>query len=562
MKIQILAVLFLASFVRGSDVRNVVEVKTPTGWVRGYEEMVDDKQVIRFIQIPYAQPPVGELRFQKPRPIEKWENVQGISNEQSTGCSQWYYPIPGTEEMKLDEDCLFLNIYVPGGISTDRNLSVMVWIHGGGFVNGAGTQYNPVKLAAKGDVIVVTINYRLGLLGFFTMNDPLAPGNYGLWDMIEALRWIQNNIAAFGGNPNSVTIFGQSAGAAAVSLLPLIPSNKGLFQRAISQSGMVFNQAFSTRETEKKTMDLLLERTDCKGQEDIARTLKCLREVPVENITNAITFMDMLIPLNLSIEAGGFLPSIDGELFKENMGYPKSFDDDRYKLFRSIDFMSGTADGEGNVLFMSLTPEIQELYNFNVTEKIPARVLCEMNAPVYVDSAVGNVPELSQEICDFYSTTEGTDAQSNKVCEFYADYFFIVPSNTLLSIHAKDNTKTNSFQYLLTRKSPVLFFGDPPSWFKGAFHGDELPLLFDTSRIIPVSEETLQSLEKENELSETVIRYWTNFAKSGLVLHVKNLLYFTFYNHLNLLAFCKCHSSNHCHNFLLSFKMFSLLIFL
>ena len=515
--ICIFASVLLASLVKGDDIINAVEVKTPSGWVRGYEEKLDDNHVFKFLKIPFAKPPVGQLRFQKPQPIEQWENVQGTS-ELPASCPQWHFPLPGFEDLTTDEDCLYLNVYVPGKISKERNLSVMVWIHGGGFMFGAASKYNPVALVTKGDVIVVTINYRLGLFGFLTMNDPLLSGNYGVWDWIEALRWVQNNIAAFGGNPNSVTIFGESAGGMAVSLLTLIPSAEGLFHRAISQSGVVSNFVISKRELEKKTIDLLLERTDCKGREDVAETLNCLKDIPALNLTNAITMMDLMVPLNVSIEAGGFTPSIDGELIKENLAYFKSHDDEAYRTFRSVDFMSGTLDAEGSMAYMGMSPDIQEKYDFNVTEKIPKSVLCEMFAPDFVQKTVGNVPELSKEICEFYSTTESIDAQSNKVCEFIGDSAFIVPSNIMLSVHAKDNKNVNTFQYLFTKTSPIPFGGNPPSWFKGAGHGDEVYLLFDPTYYMQLTEEQVQSLKTEKELSETVIRYWTNFAKSGYVL--------------------------------------------
>ena len=517
--ICIFASVLLASLVKGDDIINAVEVKTPSGWVRGYEEKLDDNQVFKFLKIPFAKPPVGQLRFQKPQPIEQWENVQGTS-ELPASCPQWHFPLPGFDDLKTDEDCLYLNVYVPGKISKERNLSVMVWIHGGGFMFGAASQYNPVALVTKGDVIVVTINYRLGLFGFLTMNDPLLSGNYGVWDWIEALRWVQNNIAAFGGNPNSVTIFGESAGGMAVSLLTLIPSAEGLFHRAISQSGVVSNFVISKRELEKKNIDLLLERTDCKGREEVAETVKCLQGIPVMNLTNALTMADLQVPLNVSFETGGFTPSVDGELIKENLAYPKSPNDEAYRFFRTVDFMSGTLDGEGNMAYMGMTPEIQGKYDFNVTEKIPKSVLCEMLAPDFVQKTVGNFPELSKEICEFYSTTEGTDVQSNKICEFNGDSVFIVPSNIMLSIHAKDNTKAKTYQYLVTKTSPIPFGGDPPSWFKGAGHGDDIYLLFDTTFYMHLTEDQLQSLKKEKDLSETVIRYWTNFAKFGLVFLV------------------------------------------
>jgi carboxylesterase type B len=387
----------------------------------------------------------------------------------------------------------------------------MVWIHGGGFVFGGASQYRPQKLVLGGDVIVVTINYRLALLGFLTLNDPLLSGNFGLWDQIEALRWIQKNIEAFGGNPNSVTIFGESAGGMSVSLLTLIPSNKGLFHRAISQSGVANNLIISKREMEEKTATLLLERTNCDNKGDVSETLKCLQELPVENITYAITMMEFQARLNTSYESGGFIPSVDGELIQENIGYTRSFDDDMYSFFRSVDFMSGTLNGEGSMVYMGITPQIQELYQFNITEKVPREVLCEMYAPVFVEAVFGNGPELAQEICDFYTDRESIEAQSNKICEFSGDHIFIVPSNTMLSIHAQNNEESKTFQYLITKTSPMPFGGDPPTWFKGAGHGDDLYLMFQMKDVFPNGDQ----LDDEKSLSDDVVQYWSNFAKFG-----------------------------------------------
>lgn len=164
---------------------------------------------------------------------------------------------------------------------------------------------------------------------------------------------------------------------------------------------------------------------------------------------------------------------------------------------------------------MGLSPEVQEKYNFNVTENIPKSVLCEMTAPVFINNAVGNVPELVQEICDFYTTTESIDAQSNKVCEFSGDSTFIVPSNIMLSIHARDNTLSNTYQFLVTKPSPLPFGGNPPSWFKGAGHGDDIRFFFDFSDILEIPEEKRKVVEEDQILSEKIIQYWTNFAKFG-----------------------------------------------
>ncbi|XP_062619061.1 bile salt-activated lipase-like [Saccostrea cucullata] len=425
--------------------------------------------------------------------------------------------MPGFDALETDEDCLYLNIYVPGKISEERNLSVMVYIPGGGFIYGGASQYKPQKLVLGGDVIVVTINYRLGLLGFLTLHDPLAPGNYGLWDQIEALKWVQNNIAAFGGNPKSVTLFGESAGGMSVSLLTLIPSNEGLFQRAISQSGVVSFFSISRRREEDQTNNLLLKKTNCTGKGNVTETLKCLKDIPAENFPAAISMMEFVKPLNLTFELGSMVPTVDGDLFKDHLAYPKSWDDDVYRFFRSIDFMSGTLDGEGDSMYEMLSPETQEHFKFNSSERVPVSVLCEMLAPGFVDTVAGNLPELTQEICEFYTTSEGDDVQSMRVADFQGDSWFIVPSNIILEIHAKNNNNGKTFQYLITKPTPFPFTDQEiPFWFKGAGHGQDLHLMFNVTSN-HVSEETLKKhdLQAVEKLSKDVIKYWTNFAKYG-----------------------------------------------
>lgn len=515
-----LFILLLAIFsvvtVQGSGIQNVVEVRTPSGWVRGYEENYEEGQVYRFIKIPYAQPPVRELRFQKTRPIEEWTDVKGIRDKNAPQCPQVDSPVPGLDTLENDEDCLYLNVYVPGKISKEKQLSVMVWIHGGGFVLGGASQYKPQKIVLGGDVIVVTINYRLGLFGFLTLHDPLVPGNYGLWDQIEAFRWIQKNIAAFGGNSKSVTIFGQSAGGMSVSLQTLIPSNEGLFQRAISQSGAVSFYAIAGRKAEEQINTILLKNTNCK-RESISETLSCLQDLPAENITEAITFTEFVNPDNITAQIGSMTPTVDGTLIKTDLSHSKYWDSEVYRFFRSIDFMSGTLDGEGIMGFFNVPPGAFEKLNVNVAEGVPKSVLCEVIAPMYVEMSVGNIPSLTQEICDYY-TAEGVDEQSNKVFEFYTDSWFIVPSNIMLSMHAKKSGKTKTFQYFITKTSPFSFLPTEllPSWFKGARHGDELPLLFNVSRD-HISEEKLKTIDLAafDRLSSEVIQYWTKFAKFG-----------------------------------------------
>ncbi|XP_037075291.1 LOW QUALITY PROTEIN: neuroligin-2-like [Pollicipes pollicipes] len=191
-----------------------------------------------FKGIPYAKPPVGALRFQRPQRHPGWDGELD-ARAHGSRCPQ-YDPFQRTLLIG-SEDCLFANVYtpqLPAACGSARGLPVMVWIHGGGFKTGSGDVqlYGPDYLMDE-DVVVVTFNYRLGALGFLTTNDDAAPGNYGMFDQVLLLTWVQGNIAGFGGDPTAVTVFGQSAGGASVSLLVLSPLARGLFHRAISQSG-------------------------------------------------------------------------------------------------------------------------------------------------------------------------------------------------------------------------------------------------------------------------------------------------------------------------------------
>jgi para-nitrobenzyl esterase len=214
-------------------------VKVEGGLLRGTVE--DGLRIYR--GIPYAAPPVGDLRWKAPQPAPKWEGVRA-AEQFGRACIQTNAAIANLPEPS--EDCLFLNVWTPAKTANDK-LPVMVWIHGGGFMAGTPAEklYHGEGLAQKG-VVVVSIGYRLGVLGFLAHpelsaeNDRHVSGNYGLLDMIVGLKWVQKNISVFGGNPNRVTIFGESAGSAAVSILCASPLAKGLFHGAIAESGASF----------------------------------------------------------------------------------------------------------------------------------------------------------------------------------------------------------------------------------------------------------------------------------------------------------------------------------
>ncbi|WP_236353546.1 carboxylesterase/lipase family protein [Flavobacterium seoulense] len=218
---------------------NSPEVSFDSGTVRG---AIENNTAV-FRGIPYAAPPVGEFRWRPPQPVLAWRGVRDASKP-CAECPQAGWPHGSGMSKTASEDCLFLNIWKPIGADKKANMPVMVWIHGGGFVAGSGAGGDFTGAAfAKQNVILVSINYRLGRLGFFAFpalsseNAKEFKGNYAYIDQIAALKWVQKNIAAFGGDPKNVTIFGESAGGVSVHSLLTIPSAKGLFQKAIIESG-------------------------------------------------------------------------------------------------------------------------------------------------------------------------------------------------------------------------------------------------------------------------------------------------------------------------------------
>ena len=226
-----------------------LKVKTEQGKVVG--KTINNGKVRAFMGLPYAAPPVGDLRWKAPQPPAKWKGDRDAT-KYGAHCAQGrVFDDMVFQDAGPSEDCLFLNVYVPADAKEKSKLPVMFWIHGGGYSGGGSSEprHNGDFLPTKG-VVVVTINYRLGVFGFL-VTDELAKegngsaGNYGLLDMVAALQWVKSNIGKFGGDPGNVTIFGESAGSFAVSTLMASPMSQGLFHKAIGESGAAFPSALN-----------------------------------------------------------------------------------------------------------------------------------------------------------------------------------------------------------------------------------------------------------------------------------------------------------------------------
>ena len=289
------------------------------------EGVIDQEGIVVYKGIPYAAPPVGELRWKHPQPVRPWQGVKAckqfgdasFQGGQIEGSFYWkeFYQ-DGNPEMS--EDCLYLNIWTPASGKKNAHLPVMVWIHGGAFQNGFGheIEFDGDAYAKKG-IILVTLNYRLGMCGFLSHplltaeNSGKGSGNYGLFDQLAALKWIKRNIEVFGGNPNNVTVFGQSAGAGSVQALISSPLAKGYVQRAIIQSGGGLGGIISTKSLqEAETMGKAM--WDASGYD----TLEQMRTCPVEHFQEV---MMNYMKVQKTFNGMPYSPCVDGELLESSV---------------------------------------------------------------------------------------------------------------------------------------------------------------------------------------------------------------------------------------------------
>ncbi|XP_066292861.1 pyrethroid hydrolase Ces2e-like [Branchiostoma lanceolatum] len=288
-----------------------------TGQVRGtttHTTDLPDKPIYTFLGITYAAPPVGELRYRPPQPALPWEGVRDAV-EYGSYCPQNLlyfnmidFPIKLGVNMTMSEDCLTLDIFTPTA-AIDTNLPVLLWIHGGALSVGMGSFPGFESLAAHQDVVVVSFNYRLGVLGFLSTGDENMPGNYGLLDQVRAMVWVKENIRNFGGDPERVTIFGDSAGGVSISYHLLSPLSKGLFQRAISQSGVY--QTMPVNPQPLQMTKMLSEAVGCDAK-DTAAITTCLKEKSVDEL------LENVAPIQQMLGLLTFLPAVDGVFLKSD----------------------------------------------------------------------------------------------------------------------------------------------------------------------------------------------------------------------------------------------------
>ena len=423
-----------------------------------------------FKGIPFATPPVGDLRWRPPQPVTSWSGVRA-ADEFGSVCVQ----PPGMGRLNiavledsppLDEDCLYLNVWT-GAESPSERRPVMVYAYGGAFTEGAGSValYDGTRLAEKGPV-VVTLNYRLGPFGFFVHPELAAEsgqnaaGNYGLMDVLAVLRWVRTNIAAFGGDPDNVTLFGQSAGAMMVAVLAASPGAEGLFHRGIAQSAGWMGLTMTPMRTRAQTGQQGLEAAEALGAPSVAE----LRALPADEIT--------------ALRGAGII--VDGRVIPEDLTIV--FEEGRQN---EVDMLVGSTRDEGS--FFAEGPTAAEWTN---------RLRDRWGG-------------LAEEVLALYP--------AERVAESFPALFSdeLAWQMRLLGERQAD-TGNRAYAYYFAHTPPV----DPGIPSLGAAHAAEIPYVFNNLGQLPLypdnsSPELAAASVTDQALAELMSSYWVNFARSG-----------------------------------------------
>jgi para-nitrobenzyl esterase len=437
------------------------QVKVDGGWIQG---TVEDELTV-FKGIPFAAPPVGELRWKAPQPVQKWKGIR----ETTTFAPA---PIQAMDPPSgKSEDCLYLNVWTPAK-EPGEQLPVMVWIYGGGFSMGATSipVHTGENLAKKG-VVVISIAYRVGPLGFLAHpelsaeNPHQVSGNYGLLDMIAGLEWVQRNIEAFGGNPDKVTIFGESAGGIAVSMLCASPLARGLFQGAISQSGGSFGPPRPTTYPGENLKRLKTAENDGLAYAERAgvSSLSALREIEADSLPGGFGM-------------GNAWPIIDGYVIP----------DDQYNLYEA---------GQYN--------DIPVLIGYNSDEGLS---FTRVNSPgEFISGVEERYGKYAAALLQAYPVGENSIPKTARDLTRDAAFGW----HTWIWARLQSRTGKSKVFYYYFDQHPD-YPDDSPRYGQGSPHGQDVAYVF--MHLDPSDPNTSPS---DLEISQDMATYWTNFAKYG-----------------------------------------------
>ncbi|HLO60396.1 MAG TPA: carboxylesterase/lipase family protein [Bacteroidales bacterium] len=449
-------------------------VNTQQGPVEG----VVENGLIVYKGIPFATPPTGDLRWRPPRPPNKHADVFKADHF-APACPQPVYPGISDLRYGTSEDCLYLNIWKPAE-SNSGKIPVLVWIHGGGFTIGTASQpaLDGEKLAAKG-IIVVSIAYRLGALGFLSHpelsaeSDKHVSGNYGILDQVAALQWVHDNIQAFGGDPGSVTIFGESAGGQSVNILAASPLAKGLFQKLISASGGYFG--YASMKKEEETVEIL------KGAEQDG--LEFQKKTGATSLAElrAIDPAKLIASQTTGTAGFSYWPVIDGFVIPDEV-------QNVYKSgkFSDVPALIGSTSDEGTLFILGLKPE---------------------DYPAYLQNRFGTA--YKDKILQTYPVGSTSDSIRRSAADLLRDSYFgwyAYKWATLQNEYGKAPVYVYYFdQTLPPSPATMLFKSNKP------YHGSDLAYVFNHLDLDP----KIKYTDEDRKLSQMMVEYYTNFVKTG-----------------------------------------------
>ncbi|XP_048844661.1 neuroligin-1-like isoform X3 [Brienomyrus brachyistius] len=516
-------------------------VTTTYGKLRGFKKELGNDilgPVVQFLGVPYAAPPTGGRRFQPPEPPIPWSGTRNTT-QFAPVCPQtvlegrlpdvmlpvWFtngLEVVSSYVQDQSEDCLFLNIYVPtedvkritkecarkpgkkicrkGDIRESGSPKpVMVFIHGGSYMEGTGNMFDGSILASYGNVIVITVNYRLGVLGFLSTGDQAAKGNYGLLDLIQALRWTSENIAFFGGDPLRITVFGSGAGASCVNLLTLSHysegnrwsnSTKGLFQRAIAQSGTALS-SWAVSFQPAKYARLLAKKVGCNLRGTV-ELVECLQKKHYKELVD-----QDIQPARYHIAFG---PVIDGDVIPDD---PQILMEQGE--FLNYDIMLGVNQGEG-LKFVELIVDSENGVQANDFDYAVSS---------FVDDLYGypDGKDILRETIKFMYTDwadrHNPETRRKTLLALFTDHQWVAPAIATADLHSSFGSPTYFYAFYHHCQTDQV-----PPWADAA-HGDEIPYVFGLPMIGPTDLFPCNFSKNDVMLSAVVMTYWTNFAKTG-----------------------------------------------
>nr|XP_016942030.1 venom carboxylesterase-6 [Drosophila suzukii] len=504
-------VILLFIWVQWTDGRNSQSLHVRLshgGWLIGRHLTTHNGRHMRaFMGVPYAEPPLGDLRFRAPVAKGFWEGER-LAIKDAPICLQ---RDPFRRDMIIEgsEDCLYINVYTPERPRINGSLPVMVWFHGGGWQCGSGISsfYGPDFLLDH-DIVLISANFRLGPLGFLSTETLDCPGNNGLKDQLEVLRWVRENIASFGGDPNSVTVFGESAGGASVTYHMLSEKSRGLLHRGIAQSGTYFNPwaqpAHKGVAAGRATK--LAELVGCGSAGEWPEKLECLRQKPAEDIVASLYDMfvwdfDPMIP---------FPPVIEPEHEDAFLTVPPRQALKPHGL--ALPLLVGATAEEGLLKTAALInlPHLLDEFKSQFDQVLPV----VLNYDHHEDSVRQMI---TQRIESFYFKA-GHDydkVNHQNLTDLISDGWFVAGIDEYLRLRVSQEGVAPTYVYLFDHKGAASFteiFKGGRNEFYGTCHAEELQYLFPIGRELFVSAVPTQ---KDLELRELMLHLWVSFAETG-----------------------------------------------